>query len=274
MDWLKLGKSSVGEPYFNAVFPIPMLPLVFLLAVGMHASWKNAAFERTRRTLLVLLGVAAVLGTAVPLLMKGWHSVLSVVAYTAGAWVLLSSLLEPLDRWRKGQKLSLSTAGMCISHLGVALFVFGVTSVESYGVSSDLSLRPGQTAQVGGYDFKLETLRDVTGPNYQALEGEFSVARDGEVIKMTSQKRRYASQNEPLTEAGIDPNLSHDLVISMGNALGNDTWSLRLQYKPMIRFVWLGAIFMALGGVVAVFGRRALRVTSTASDTVPQAKPA
>jgi cytochrome c-type biogenesis protein CcmF len=275
MDWLQLGKSSVGEPYFNAVFPIPMLPLVFLLAVGMHASWKNAAFERTRKTLLVLLGVAAVLGTAVPLLMKGWHSVLSVVAYIAGAWVLLSSLVEPVDRWRKGQKLSAATVGMCISHLGVALFVFGVTSVESYGVSSDLSLRPGQTAQVAGYDFRLEALRDVVGPNYQALEGEFNVSRDGKpVAKMTSQKRRYASQNEPLTEAGIDPNLSHDLVISMGNSLGNDTWSLRLQYKPMIRFVWLGALVMALGGVVAVVGRRAVRVTSTASEAVPQAKPA
>jgi len=197
------------------------------------------------------------------------------VAYIAGAWVLLSSLVEPVDRWRKGQKLSAATVGMCIAHLGVALFVFGVASVESYGVSSDLSLRPGQTAQVAGYDFRLETLRDVAGPNYQALEGEFNVSREGEpVVKMTSQKRRYASQNDPLTEAGIDPNLSHDLVISMGNSLGNDTWSVRLQYKPMIRFVWLGALVMALGGVVAVVGRRAVRVTSTASETVPQAKPA
>jgi cytochrome c-type biogenesis protein CcmF len=275
MDWLQLGKSSVGEPYFNAVFPIPMLPLVFLLAVGMHASWKGASFERTRKTLLVLLGVAAVLGTAVPLIMKGWHSVLSVVAYTAGAWVLLSSLVEPIDRWRKGQKLAASTVGMCIAHLGVALFVLGVASVESYGVSSDLSLRPGQSANVAGYDFKLDSLRDVTGPNYQALEGAFTVSREGELVtKMTSQKRRYRSQSEPLTEAGIDPNLSHDLVISMGNALGNDTWSLRLQYKPMIRFVWLGALIMALGGLVTVAGRRTVRVTSSATEPVPQAKPA
>jgi cytochrome c-type biogenesis protein CcmF len=274
MDWLKLGKSSVGEPYFNTVFPVPMLPLVFLLAVGMHASWKSAKFERTRNVLLVLLGVAAVLGTAVPLMIKGWHSVLAVVGYVAGAWVALSSLVEPIERWRKGHSLSASTVGMCIAHFGVALFVFGIASVEAYGVSKDLSLRPGQSANVAGYDFRLDTLRDAPGPNYQALEGQFSISKDGEpVTTMTSQKRRYKSQSDPLTEAGIDANLSHDLVISMGNSLGNDTWSLRLQYKPMIRYIWLGAIFMALGGVVAVAGRRA-RVPSTATEAVPQAKPA
>jgi cytochrome c-type biogenesis protein CcmF len=277
LDALKMDKSSVGEPYFNAVFPIPMLPLVFLLAVGMHAGWKHASFDRTKKLLLVLLAVAVVLGTAIPIMMKGWHSLLSVVAYVAGGWVLLSALIEPVQRWRNGHSLSAGMVGMCVAHLGLALFVFGVASVQSYGQSRDLSLRTGQSAQVGGYDFKLDALRDVTGPNYQALEGEFTISRDGETLTtITSQKRRYRSQSDPLTEAGIDANLSHDLVVSMGNDLGNETWSLRLQYKPMIRFIWLGAAVMALGGLVSVADRRyRQRVTSEAPSTVStEAKPA
>ena len=160
---------------------------------------------------------------------------------------------------------------MCISHFGVALFILGVTTVGAYGQSRDLSLRSGQSAQVGGYDFKLDALRDVRGPNYQALEGEFIISRDGKTLTtVTSQKRRYRSQSDPLTEAGIDANLSHDLVISMGNELGDGAWSLRLQYKPMVRFIWLGAVIMALGGLVATCDRRyRQRVTSEAADAVP-----
>jgi cytochrome c-type biogenesis protein CcmF len=270
MDALKMDKSSVGAPYFNAVFPIPMLLLVFLLGIGMHAAWKRASFERLKPLLLMLFGAAVVLGVAVPLLLKGWYSVLAVLAYVAGAWIALSSLVEPIQRLRKGQSLSASVAGMCIAHFGLALFVFGVATVSAYGQSRDLSLRPGQSAQVAGYDFKLDALRDVRGPNYQALEGEFIVTREGQpVATVTSQKRRYRSQSDPLTEAGIDANLGHDLVISMGNDLGDGVWSLRLQYKPMVRFIWLGALVMALGGLVATCDRRyRQRVTSEAVSPV------
>ena len=273
LDALKLDKSSVGEPYFNAVFPIPMLPLVFLLGLGMHAAWKRASFGRTKRVLTMVAVAAVVLGVAVPLMIKGWHSVLTVVAFVAGAWVSLSALIEPISRWRNKQSLSPSVLGMAISHLGVGCFVFGVAAVSAYGESRDLSLRPGQSAQVAGYDFRMRDLRDVQGPNYQALEGEFAITRgDGEATVLTAQKRKYKSQSDPLTEAGIDANLSHDLVISMGNDLGEGVWSLRLQYKPLIRFIWLGALIMAIGGLVATCDRRyRARATSDAKDAVSAA---
>jgi cytochrome c-type biogenesis protein CcmF len=257
LDAMGLGKISVGPPYFAVAFLIPMLPLVFLLAPGMHASWKRASFGRTKQILAVLLVLALLIGTTIPIAAYGWRSVVSTVGIVAALWVAFSSLIEPIDRLRKGHSLSASVLGMSVAHFGLALFILGATTVESYKQEADLSLRPGQSAEHAGLVFTMNSLREVDGPNYRAIEGEVAVTRDGEQVAILHpQKRVYRVQTMPMTEAGIDGAWNRDLFVAMGENLGDGSWSVRLQYKPMVRFIWLGALVAAIGGLISVFDRR------------------
>ena len=146
---------------------------------------------------------------------------------------------------------------MSIAHLGMGLFVIGVTIVSAFGVESDRAMRIGETLDVGGFEFELREIRDVQGPNYTAIEGVVEIRRDGEFIAtVRPQKRQYLVQKNWMTEAGIHPSWNKDLFVALGDQLGDGAWSVRIQYKPMIRFIWLGAFIMALGGLVSVSDRR------------------
>ncbi|HMN43996.1 MAG TPA: heme lyase CcmF/NrfE family subunit, partial [Povalibacter sp.] len=268
LDALDLGKISVGPPYFNIAFLIPMLPMLLLLAPGMHAGWKRASYERTGRTLVLLLGVAIVAGLVLSLAVYGWHSVMTTVGFALAVWIGLAALMDPVSRLIRKQSLSASIVGMSVAHLGLALFVLGVATTESYRSETDLSLRPGQTAELSGFQFTMTKLGEVAGPNYDAIESEIRVTRDGEEIAVLHpQKRTYRVQKNPMTEAGIDSRWTRHLLVSMGSPLGDGAWSLRLQYKPMVQFIWFGAFTMALGGLIAATDRR-YRSRVTADATV------
>jgi len=271
LDLLGLGRISVGPPYFSAVFLAPMLPLAFLLALGMHAAWKQAKFERTKVLLGVLLLAAIVLGIAIPAALYGWHSILSSVGIVVALWIAGSSLIEPIERWRKGHSLSAGVLGMSVAHFGLALFILGATTVESFKQEKDLSLGPGQSTEVAGFTFTLNSFRDVAGPNYAAVESEVDISRNGRHVgKLYPQKRTYRVQRNPMTESGIDVTWGRDLFVAMGEPLGNGSWSLRLQYKPLVRFIWLGALVIAIGGLIAVCDRRyRQRVAAEATSPAP-----
>jgi cytochrome c-type biogenesis protein CcmF len=269
IDALNLGKISVGPPYFSVVFLIPMLPLLFLVGVGMHASWKQAKLTAMRKPLLIALSIAALFAVAITLLAYGRGSPMKFIGQLAGAWVILSSLYQPYTRWRAKQSLSPAILGMCIAHLGLGVFVLGVTTVESYKIEKDLSLGTGQTARIGHYDFNWVETHQVKGANFDAIEATVRISRDGkEVTVLHPQKRVYHVQTSPMTEAGIDAHWQRDLLVSMGDDLGNGVWSVRLQYKPLVRFIWLGAVIMALGGFVGVLDRR-YKVKATQPATLP-----
>jgi cytochrome c-type biogenesis protein CcmF len=202
----------------------------------------------------------------VPWLAYGSTSVLTVVGIAAALWVAGAALIEPIRRLRAGHSLPPAVIGMCVAHFGLAFFVFGVTVLKSYDEERDLSLRPGESAQVGEYEFKLLGLQDVQGPNYQAVQGNVTISKAGQqVAVLHPQKRAYRVQASVLTEAGIDPAINRDLIVSMGDQIGQQAWSMRIQYKPMIRFIWLGSLVMALGGLIAVLDRRYRTVRSTAT---------
>jgi cytochrome c-type biogenesis protein CcmF len=137
------------------------------------------------------------------------------------------------------------------------MFIIGVVAVMSYGKEVDMRASPGETIQVAGYDFTMRGLREVEGPNYDAMEAEFEVRRDGELVTvLTPQKRVYRVRQSPMTEASIDAGWDRDLFVALGDSLGNGAWSVRIQYKPLIRWIWFGCGVMALGGIVAMTDRR------------------
>ena len=156
-------------------------------------------------------------------------------------------------RSRRSARIS----GMSLAHLGVGVFTLGVTMVSTFSVESDHALSPGDSVEVAGFEFELRELRNVQGPNYSAVEGLVEIRKDGEFVgDVRPQKRQYLVQRSPMTEAGILATWNKDLFVALGDPLGTDAWSVRIQYKPLIRWIWLGTLIMAIGGIFAASDRR------------------
>ena len=254
------GKISVGPPWFEIAFAIPMLPLVFLLGIGMHSAWRSQSAAGLLRLLKWPAIIAVAAGIAIPALVYGRSGLLVTVGVVAAIWIIASSLVSPVRSWRRTPGtpgITRGVLGMAVAHMGLGIFVLGVAIVSAFSVEADVRMAPGEKVEIAGYEFELQGLRNVQGPNYRALEGQVEVRKDGDFIAvLRPQKRTYLVQQSPMTEAGIDTALGRDLFVALGDPLGGDAWSVRLQYKPMIVFIWLGALVMALGGVIAASDRR------------------
>jgi len=257
---LELGKISIGPPWFNIAFIIPMLPLVFLIGIGMHTAWRHQPSNLLQGRLGVVAIASVVFGILMPGLLYGRFGLMISVGVIAALWVMATSLMEPLRSWRRAEgatRITPAVLGQAVAHFGVGMFIIGVSVVSAFNIESDMAMRPGETLEVAGHTFELRELRDVEGPNYAAVEGLIEIRRDGDFIaEIRPQKRQYLVQKNWMTEAGIQVNWNKDLFIALGDQLGNNTWSVRIQYKPMIRFIWLGALVMALGGLIAISDRR------------------
>ena len=260
VEMINGGKISIGPPWFEVAFLVPTIPLVFLLGLGMHTAWRQQSTGPWIRLLRLPVIAAVVLGIVLPLMFYGRVGLLLGVGCTAAAWIVISSLIQPVRSWRRRKgsaAITRSALGMSIAHLGMGFFIIGVTIVSAFGIESDRAMRPGETLEVAGFDFELREIRQVQGPNYTAIEGVVEVRRDGDfVTTMRPQKRQYLVQRNWMTEAGIYPSWNKDLFVALGDELGDGAWSVRIQYKPMIRFIWIGALVMALGGLVSVTDRR------------------
>ncbi|ADE14028.1 cytochrome c-type biogenesis protein CcmF [Nitrosococcus halophilus Nc 4] len=263
LEGLGLGKISVGPPYFDTVFVPLMVILAFLLGAGPIARWRQQSLGELIKRLGFIFAISLTIGILVPYAVdKG--EILSVAAgLTVAIWIALSTLLGLWNRLRNRggvagvSSLSRSFMGMSLAHLGFAVSIVGVTLTTMYGQDRDVGVAIGEAAELGAYEFRLDDIREVNGPNYRALEGTVSVLKGGELITtLQTQKRIYRVQTSPMTEAGIDAGLFRDLFVALGDSLGNNTWSLRIQFKPFVRWIWLGGLLMALGGAVAVSDRR------------------
>jgi cytochrome c-type biogenesis protein CcmF len=256
-DTLGLGTLSVGPPYFNPSFLVPMLPLVMLVSIGIHARWRRGALAESRQRIFGALAAALLLGLAITYGIYGSASVLTPVGAVVGLWIIFSSLLDPIVRLWRRMSLPASQIGMTIAHIGLGCFVLGVTFVKSNTIETDVAVARGESKQVGDYVFRYEGGENIEGPNFDGFRGHVTVTRNGRVVeKLNPEKRHYLVQGTVMTTAAIGARWNRDLLVALGEDVGNDSWSLRLQYRPMIRFVWLGAAIMAIGGITTLFDRR------------------
>ena len=260
MDALGLGQLSVGPPYFDSVFIPVMLPFVILLGLGPYVRWKHGDTRTSLKTVRVAGVLALVAGAIALAAAKAEGGFMLMAGVTLAVWAACTALLEPWKRLRQrgeGRHASLPRAvlGMSLAHLGAGCLVLGITVTSLLGVEQDQVLAPGKSADVAGYTFDFQGVSDVTGPNYQAQQASFSVSKDGDSVGlMQPEKRQYSTT--VTTEAAIHPGLFRDLYVALGNPLGDGSWSVRIQYKPLVRFIWLGGIFMMLGGILAASDRR------------------
>src|SRR5215469_2725873 len=265
-DALKLGTLSVGAPYFNPTFMLTMLPLMALLPIGIHAAWKRGRLSGQQRTLFMTLACAVVFALGLAFGIYSHGAVLTLIGATLGAWILLSSLVDPIDRWRRGLTLSRAVLGMTVAHIGLALAVIALTTVESFTYEHDVALAPGASTSAGGYEFRFDGVAPVEGPNYGGIGGVITVTREGApVAVLKPQKRQYWVQRQLTTETAIHMSRGSNLLVALGDDLGAGRWSVRIQIRPLVSFVWLAALIMAIGAALAASDRR-YRTARTATS--------
>jgi cytochrome c-type biogenesis protein CcmF len=261
IDALNLGKLSVGPPYFNAVFVPIMVPLLVLIAVGPIARWKHADLKDLVARLRIGMVVAVIAGVGIPILMGGWTPMTGLGSLLA-AWIATAVVVQTRDRLKTGNPPA-AFWGMQMAHLGMAVFVFGVSMVGGFQAEKDVRMGPGDTVEVGGYTFRFLGVKAAMGPNYKAAVGDVELLKDGKLEKMLHpEKRNYFSSSMPMTEAAIDAGITRDVYVSLGEPLDDDAWAIRVYHKPFVDWIWGGCILMGLGGLAAMLDRR-YRVRAT-----------
>jgi len=269
IDAMNLGKISVGPPYFDAVFAALTAPLAFLIGVGPAASWRKTALPDLWTRLRWAFGVALVVAIVVPLL-QGRLAPLTALGVFLAAWIAAATAALVVERLRRTPqsglvaKLRANPAawyGMVVAHLGVAVFIAGVTLVRSYGIEQNVTLDKGQAVEVGGYVFTFQGVVPVTGPNYSGVAGVVEMRRNGVLLDtLHPEKRIYHASGTPMTEAAIDAGIFGDRYVSLGEPVSDKgeagAWALRIYIKPLVDWIWGGSFLMALGGFIAMADRR------------------
>ncbi|MCP4697037.1 MAG: heme lyase CcmF/NrfE family subunit [Gammaproteobacteria bacterium] len=264
LDALGMGKISVGPPYFSTMFLYIMIPLIAILGVGPLARWrkyeKKDLFEDTRVSLVLSLAAGGIV--SMWLVNKG--GLMLFLGIAGAVWVTLAALKGIHNRLAHKTELLRALVNfpaafyaMVIAHLGMAVFIVGVVVSNMYSVEKDVRMAPDVPLSAGGHEFVLETVNKVEGPNYTAHQGLVRVYKDEqEVAVLKPQKRVYHVRRMPMTEAAIDPGFTRDLYVALGEPLQQGAWSMRVYYKPFIRWIWLGGLMMAFGGLLAAADKR------------------
>jgi len=261
---LGLGSISIGAPFFDQMFLIIMTPFALLLGIGPLVKWRRDQFSAIRTPVIASVIIMLIAGFALPYLLQDKLTVSAVLGTMMTVIIVLLSLYEMHQRatyrdtfWRGITKLSRSHWGMILAHLGVAMTVWGIAFSQNYSIERDVRMNVGDTVQIAGYDFTFKGISDANGPNYVGGKAQIDISRDGKhETTLYAEKRLYTVSKMPMTEAAIEWGFSRDLYAALGEKLDNNAWALRLYYKPFIRWIWLGGLFMALGGVLCMFDRR------------------
>ncbi|KGQ20376.1 Cytochrome c heme lyase subunit CcmF [Lysobacter dokdonensis DS-58] len=266
-DALDLGKISVGPPYFALLFTLLMAPLVLLLPFGPLTKWQREQASRPMAMLIPWAGLAIGIGIATFFLAE--QGPWKVAAGLAGAtWVAAGTVRFLWTRFQSsGRKLTAEMLGMTFAHAGIAVFLVGALLVEGMAQQKEAALRPGQSIQIGADCFEFQGVEQLQGPNYVADRGTVEVIEHCTDAHLTlhPEKRRYASGGQVMTEAAIRPGLFQpDLYVALGEPLGGGAWAVRVHIKPFVRWIWLGALLMAIGGFIAATDKRFRRVEATA----------
>ncbi|CAN5623267.1 heme lyase CcmF/NrfE family subunit [soil metagenome] len=267
-DALELGKISVGPPYFSLLFLLLMAPLVLLLPFGPLTRWQREDVSRPLAMLAPWAGMALVLGAVAFFLAP--QGAWKVGAGVLGAvWIGAGTARFVWSRLRgDGGRFTAEMLGMTLAHAGVAVFVAGALLVEGLNVQREVALRPGQTLVIGQDSFRFDGVEPVQGPNYLADRGTVQLFRRGKETRvMHPEKRAYASGGQVMTEVALLPGFTRDVYVALGDSLGDDAWAVRVHIKPFVRWIWAGALLMALGGFVSASDRRFRRVAP--ARTVP-----
>lgn len=262
LNSLGYGEISVGPPYFNIMFvPLMSLMAVFM-GMGPVSQWKNTPLKTLRKRVWWAALIALAIGILAPLLYSGEWSFGVTLGLTVALWIVLPMFRDyAVQLQRAGlrglRRFPRSHYAMNLGHFGLAVTIVGITLVSHYTSQQNVSLAPGTTATVGEYQFTMESMNEIKGPNWVADRATLSVSHNGDFVGMMyPEKRVYIVSHQPMTDTALEFNLFRDLYVSLGGPLEGEAWSLRIQIKPFVRWIWAGGLMMVASGMLAASDKR------------------
>ncbi|WP_394192036.1 heme lyase CcmF/NrfE family subunit [Pseudoalteromonas atlantica] len=274
-----LGSISIGEPFFNKMFAILLVPFAILMGIGPLLRWKQNKWAFLQNKLL-LCALASIAVTSAWLFL-GYDDVapLTLLATTLAVWIVFTTVLDIVDKTRVHgslqnglKRLSVSYWAMVLGHIGIAFVIAGVTLTSAYSVERDVSMKPLEVVSLNQYDYRFEGVKDIRGPNYSGHAGVVTVLKEGDkVARLYAEKRQYDIGMQFMTEAAIDAGFTRDLYLALGEQLSNGGWSLRIYHKPYVRWMWLGGILISLAGFMILGDKRYRSNKKRDSKSQPEA---
>ncbi|ELL4667815.1 heme lyase CcmF/NrfE family subunit [Vibrio fluvialis] len=262
---LGLGSVSIGAPFFNTLFAWLMVPFAFLLGIGPLIRWKRDNLSKLIKPMLISGVIALLFGALIVQLTTEHFSSMAFMGWVMALWIVCLHAVELYERATHRHtflagigKLQRSHWSMMLGHLGLAVTIIGIAMVQNYSIERDVRLAPGEHFKLQEYEFFFKGLRDKDGPNYDGYIADFEITQNGKYLNtLHAEKRFYRTARSMMTEAAIDRGLTRDLYIAMGERLDdNNAWAVRIYYKPFVRWIWVGALLMALGGALAISDKR------------------
>lgn len=277
-------KISVGPPYFNAIFVPVVMVLFFFMAMGPLSRWKRTPIEIFRKNLILPFIVSVIVALLVSIFYGSFFSLWVFACVFLACFIFTTLLVDGYNQVRNkavGSKLSglfkqtPSYYGMWVAHLGIAVSIIGVCMVSMYSDERDVRMSPGDFVTMGIYDFHLEGVEKIKGPNYLADRGRIKVTKNGQYLTdLTPEKRHYSVAGNVMTEADMDAGLFRDLYVALGEPVGSSgAWAVRVHYKPFVRWIWFGGLMIMFGGLITVLDKRyrPQRVKARQEQSVPVA---
>ncbi|MBY8152658.1 heme lyase CcmF/NrfE family subunit [Vibrio fluvialis] len=262
---LGLGSVSIGAPFFNTLFAWLMVPFAFLLGIGPLIRWKRDNLSKLIKPMLISGVIALLFGALIVQLTTEHFSSMAFMGWVMALWIVCLHAVELYERATHRHtflagigKLQRSHWSMMLGHLGLAVTIIGIAMAQNYSIERDVRLAPGEHFKLQEYEFFFKGLRDKDGPNYDGYIADFEITQNGKYLNtLHAEKRFYRTARSMMTEAAIDRGLTRDLYIAMGERLDdNNAWAVRIYYKPFVRWIWAGALLMALGGALAISDKR------------------
>ena len=261
---LGLGSISVGEPFFNTMFSWLMAPFALMLGIGPLVRWRRDEPQKLWKRLALAMMVTLASAILLPWLLQDRIEAMTVVGLLMSVWILVLTLMELHERathrhtfFRGLRHLSRSHWGMVLGHIGVGVTVIGIAFSTQYSVERDVRMKAGDSIDIHSYHFVFREVHNLQGPNYSGGVGIIDVSRNGKPeAVLHAEKRFYTAARTMMTEAAIDGGFTRDLYAALGEELDNGSWAVRIYYKPFVRWIWFGGVFMAVGGLLCLLDPR------------------
>jgi len=247
---LHLGKLSVGAPYFNSVFLPLMIPLLLLMGIAPRLRWHHSNISV--RPFVVLFILLLPVSIILPMIIGFKESWILVLGLFLAFWVIANSIIAAKSSSNKAS-FPFRQWAMLLAHIGIGVTVIGLVFASTYSQSRNVSMKVGDQVSIGPYEFKLAAVNALQGPNYSAAVATVEVRDHGKMLTVLHPEQRfYPVQKTTVAKTSIDANVFRDLYIALGSSLNNGAWAVRIYYKPFIRWIWWGGVFMILGGIFAL----------------------
>jgi len=263
LDALDLEKISVGEPYFNTVFLPIIIPLLLLMGFAPHVAWGEQSFLKLWKKLRLNLLVSLIAGFIIPWVCGFEFNFFASIGIFIAIWLILATMQYVYQLVKSQKGIGLHHWSMIIAHLGIAVLALGITVNKSYSEERQVKIHTGETIDLAGYNFTLKNLEESQGSNFKSILATFSVERNHNSPQpLLAEQRIYSSHEQSLSKPGILANVYRDLYLALGSALPDGSWSVRIYYKPLVRWIWAGGFMLLFGGLLSLFSSLKRRKTA------------